>query len=246
MTNSTPDPQPKGNGLGAALGGLIKSRVANLGETAMQRLTDVRNDVEATARTAMGIARDENTSYLTTSNDEEQPLYEIMASNEGKNARVRLWPDRLEWEKSRGISGAKVIAGLATSGLSLLATGIRGNKDAFDMLPLSAITSLSLRKDGMNHQMVVVQTAGGVIEFRVSRANAADFRLAVINQMQTAAATPNKVEVVNQVSTLSAPAEQTPNIDLADQLQKLASLRDSGILTEDEFQAKKTQLLERF
>jgi hypothetical protein len=32
-------------------------------------------------------------------------------------------------------------------------------------------------------------------------------------------------------------------IDLADQLRKLASLRDDGILTEDEFQAQKAQLL---
>lgn len=229
--------EPKGTGLGAALGGLIKSRVANLGDTAMQRLSDVGKDVTAGARTVMGVARDDNTSYLTAEGD-QTPIYEIMASNEGKNARVCLWPDRLEWEKARGISGAKVIAGLATGGVSLVATGIRGGKDAFDMLPLSAITSLSLRKDGMNHQMVVVQTAGGVIEFRVSRANAADFRLAVINQMQ--AATPAKVEIQNQGPSQG---QAIPPFDLADQIQKLASLRDAGILTEDEFQAKKTQLL---
>lgn len=231
--------EPKGNGLGAALSGLIKSRVANLGDTAMQRLSDVGKDVTAGARTVMGVARDENTSYLTTEGD-QTPLYEIMASNEGKNARVCLWSDRLEWEKARGISGAKVIAGLATGGVSLVATGIRGGKDAFDMLPLSAITSLSLRKDGMNHQMVVVQTAGGVIEFRVSRANAADFRLAVISQMQASAANPAKVEIQNQGPPQ---AQAIPSFDLADQIQKLASLRDAGILTEDEFQAKKTQLL---
>jgi hypothetical protein len=34
-----------------------------------------------------------------------------------------------------------------------------------------------------------------------------------------------------------------PQTDLADQLTKLAALRDQGILTEEEFQAKKTQLL---
>ena len=237
MTNQ--ENEHKKNGLGAALGGLIKARVANLGDTAIQRFSDVGKDVSASAKTVMGIARDDNTSYLTAEGD-QAPLYEVMASNEGKNARVCLWSDRLEWEKSRGISSAKVIAGLATSGFSLLATGIRGGKDAFDMLPLSAITSLSLRKDGVNHQVVVVQTAGGLIEFRVSRSNAADFRLAVINQMQVAAATPTKVEVQNQVS---APPLSGVPFDLADQLQKLASLRDSGILTEDEFQAKKTQLL---
>lgn len=36
-----------------------------------------------------------------------------------------------------------------------------------------------------------------------------------------------------------------PQPDIADQLVKLASLRDAGILTEEEFTAKKTELLER-
>jgi hypothetical protein len=234
MTNQNPGPESKGNGLGAALSGLIKARVANLGDTAIQRLTDVAKDVTTGARTAIGAVRDENTSYIDAAGDEPQAIFEVMASNEGKNARVRLLPDRLEWEKTRGISAAKVLAGIPTLG---------ANSAAFDMLPLSAITSLSLRKDGLNHQMVVVQTAGGAIEFRVSRYNAADFRLAVINQMQVSAATPTKVEV--QSSTpVGQPAP--PTFDLADQIQKLASLRDAGILTEEEFQLKKSQLLERY
>ncbi|QAY72580.1 SHOCT domain-containing protein [Agromyces protaetiae] len=45
----------------------------------------------------------------------------------------------------------------------------------------------------------------------------------------------------------SAPLEQAAPAqpDLADQLTKLASLRDSGILTEEEFAAKKAELLAR-
>lgn len=243
MTNQNPASEPKSNGLGAALGGLIKTRVANLGDAAMQRLNEAGREVTAGARTVAGLSKDENTSYLAADGDAVQPVYEVMSTNEGKNARVRLMPDRLEWEKSRGISSGKLWAGVVTGGMSLLATGIRGGKDGFEMLPLSAITGLSLRKDGLSHQMVVVQTAGGAIEFRVSRYNAADFRLAVINQMQINAATPTKVEIQN---VPVAPVQAAPAFDLADQLQKLASLRDAGILTEDEFQAKKTQLLENF
>lgn len=41
----------------------------------------------------------------------------------------------------------------------------------------------------------------------------------------------------------SAPAQTAP--DLADQLQKLAGLRDSGILTTEEFEAKKADILAR-
>jgi hypothetical protein len=46
-----------------------------------------------------------------------------------------------------------------------------------------------------------------------------------------------------------APAEVTANpaaqVDVADQLHKLASLRDAGILTDEEFAAKKAELLSR-
>lgn len=39
------------------------------------------------------------------------------------------------------------------------------------------------------------------------------------------------------------PAESTPNLSIADELQKLVDLRDSGALTEEEFQAAKDRLL---
>lgn len=46
---------------------------------------------------------------------------------------------------------------------------------------------------------------------------------------------------LHSTPTQTAPTE-TP-IDVADQIKKLADLRDSGILTEEEFNAKKKQLL---
>jgi hypothetical protein len=41
----------------------------------------------------------------------------------------------------------------------------------------------------------------------------------------------------------SATSSAAPAMDIADQLRKLAELRDEGILSEEEFQGKKTQLL---
>lgn len=38
-------------------------------------------------------------------------------------------------------------------------------------------------------------------------------------------------------------SSQNNSVDLADQIRKLADLRDQGILTEEEFQGKKSQLL---
>jgi hypothetical protein len=42
---------------------------------------------------------------------------------------------------------------------------------------------------------------------------------------------------------VSAAAQAQP--DIADQIRKLAELRDAGILTSEEFEAKKADLLER-
>ena len=43
----------------------------------------------------------------------------------------------------------------------------------------------------------------------------------------------------------AAPAAATPAASLPEQLQQLADLRDRGVLTTAEFEAKKAQLLER-
>jgi hypothetical protein len=44
---------------------------------------------------------------------------------------------------------------------------------------------------------------------------------------------------------ITAPANAHKPDDITDQIRKLAELRDSGVLTEEEFKAKKAQLLER-
>lgn len=229
-----------GNEAKRLISGFVKKRIENIGDAAKQSIADVGKNVTTSVRTGLGLANDENTSHLATDSDPDAPVYEVMAESDGKNARVRLWPDRLEWEKGRGISGGKVLAATLTMGASALITGIRGGKDGFETLPLSAITNISLQKSGMSHQLVSVQTAGGTIDFRVSRYNAADFRLAILSQMQRNASAPAKVEVIS-LPDQAAPAPS----DFSDQLQKLASLRDSGILSEEEFQAKKSEILGR-
>jgi len=50
--------------------------------------------------------------------------------------------------------------------------------------------------------------------------------------------------VSSQIGKQSAPAQAT-QVDVADQIKKLAELRDQGILTEEEFTAKKKDLLAR-
>lgn len=95
-------------------------------------------------------------------------LLEFTSHINGKNAKVQVFPDRLEWTKA-GLSGGKMLAGAMTMGLSMLATGI-SNKDT-EMIPVRAITSVTSKK-GMANTTVSVITAGNTIDFKISHGEA--------------------------------------------------------------------------
>lgn len=95
-------------------------------------------------------------------------LLEFTSHINGKNAKVQVFPDRLEWTKS-GLSGGKLLAGGLTLGLSTLATGVR-NKDT-EMIPVKAITSVTSKK-GMANTTVSVITAGNTIDFKIGHGEA--------------------------------------------------------------------------
>lgn len=62
------------------------------------------------------------------------------------------------------------------------------------------------------------------------------------------AAARNFAAKVNAAATVGEPADATgaaPAIDLTEQIKKLAALKEQGILTEEEFAAKKAELLAR-
>jgi len=99
----------------------------------------------------------------------EQPIHTFTSHVAGKNARVSIFPDRVEWSRA-GVSAGKITAGIMTGGLSMLATGVR-NKDT-EMIPVRAITSVSTKKELMN-TTVNVMASGSVIGFRVSHGEAA-------------------------------------------------------------------------
>ncbi|WP_374009876.1 DUF2510 domain-containing protein [Leifsonia sp. LS-T14] len=190
--------------------------------------------------TAAAIRDDAEVAVVVAGDD--VPLYEVVSHIDGKNAKVRLWPDRIEWERGRGVSGGKVTAGVLTFGASFLVTGVKGGKDAYEMLPINQITSVGNRKDGMLYHLVEVQTAGGTVGFRVNRDDAATFRQAILNLMQARAAAPINVQVANAAPEQPAVAAAPDHVG---QLQQLAQLRDAGILSEDEFAAKKQEILSR-
>ncbi|AWB88086.1 SHOCT domain-containing protein [Mycetocola zhujimingii] len=124
-------------------------------------------------------------------------------------------------------------------GLSTLATGVRNGKTGSEMIPVKNITSVTTKRDGMLNTVVQVVTSGNTIDFRVSHAEAAQIRgilndLILRGPLQSAPA-------VQQ----SAPAVQQPAPDVLGQLTQLGQLRDAGVLTPAEFDAKKAELLAR-
>lgn len=174
------------------------------------------------------------------------PLFEFTSHIAGKNARVHIFNDRIEWNLARGVSGGKVTAGLMTGGLSMLATGVRNGKAGSEMIPIKNISSVTTKRDGMLNTVVQVVTSGNTIDFRVSHAEAAQIRgilndLILRGPLQSAPTIQQSVPASQQ----SAPVIQQSAPDVVGQLTQLGQLRDAGVLTAAEFDAKKAELLAR-
>lgn len=214
-------------------------------DAASQAVADARQNVAHAIGTAAADRADGEPQIAVA--EGPQPLFQVVSHITGKNAVVRLWPDRIEWERARGVSAGKLTAGVMTGGASLLLTGVKGGKDAYEMVLLKNVTNVSNRKDGMPYHAVDVQTASGgavnTVSFRVNREEATQFRVAILDAMQALQAQAN-APVVVRVAAAEATAT-APSSDLGAQLQQLAGLRDAGILTEAEFSAKKAEILAR-
>lgn len=114
------------------------------------------------------------------------PILEVTSRIAGRNAKVQLFPDRIEWTREGLMSsGAKVALGVATAGLSLAATGV-GRKRDTEMIPVRAVSHVSTRKDGLRFTVVTLATAGGDVELRCSHGDAKVFVDAVRHVMLAA------------------------------------------------------------
>lgn len=103
----------------------------------------------------------------------EKPLFEFTSHVDGKNARVQIWPDRIEWTRST-VSALKVATGVG------FLTGFT-NKDT-NMVPMRQVTSVASKKGLGVNTVVTVHTASGALDFRVSHKEAAKAR-EVLNQL---------------------------------------------------------------
>lgn len=106
------------------------------------------------------------------------PLYEFVSHTSGKNAKVAVYQDRIEWKKVGSKVGHATKATM-TMGLSLLG----GKKEESEMIPMRAISHVSSKRDGLMNSKVIVTTSGGNVEFRVSHSEAGKVKLAIMNAM---------------------------------------------------------------
>ena len=131
--------------------------------------------------------------------------------DDGRNADVTLYPDRIERVKER-------------SRLALSSA----NQDR-EITPIRSVSSVQAKKDGFRTR-VTVFASGNTIEFRFDHDEAKRFNEAIMDLILNKDAAPP-----------TAPSQP----DVYDQLKKLGELRDAGVLSPEEFEAKKADLLGR-
>lgn len=169
----------------------------------------------------------------------EQPLLEVVSHIAGKNAKVRVYNDRVEWERTKRVSAAKITTGVFTAGMSLAATGLHTRKGAgTEVIPISAITSIATKRDTMLNDVVSVITSGNTIDMRCHRAEAQSLKSIVQRLM---------LERDRPAAQPSSPAPAAPPAatapDLTAKLSQLAALHDQGILSDEEFASAKAKAL---
>jgi hypothetical protein len=171
------------------------------------------------------------------------PIFTFTSHIEGKNAKVSVFQDRIEWVKPRGVSGGKLAAGFMTAGMSLLATGVKSGKSGSEMIPVKSMSSVTTSRDGVMNTKVSVITSGNTIDFRVSHAEAARVK-DVLTQLILGT---HPDQTAQPVAVVAPPvhAAAAPQDDLMAQLAKLGDLRTAGVLTDEEFSQKKSELLAR-
>ena len=127
------------------------------------------------------------------------------------------------------------------------------------MIPVRSMSSVTTQKDGLRFYKLVVVSTGNTVEFRVDKADAEASKTLLTQlmvgihpaQAPAAPAAPQASAVLPAPAVepspalAPAPAPSSGQPDVLEQIAKLAALRDQGVLTEEEFSAKKADLLSR-
>lgn len=99
---------------------------------------------------------------------DDKPLMQFTSHISGKNARVKLWPDRVEWDQEGKVSIGKVM-------MLGMAGGFR-KRGSNDIIMIRSVTGVTMRRSSLLNNEVVVSTPAGTVEFRCSPGEAETFR----------------------------------------------------------------------
>ncbi|WP_346206779.1 DUF4429 domain-containing protein [Caldifermentibacillus hisashii] len=123
--------------------------------------------------------------------------------------------------------------------LAKMTQGLKGEKEIL----VNQITSIQFKKAGSLTNGYIQFSFSGGKENKGGLFDATqDENTIMFNKKQMPDFEKIKAAVEEKINEYHHPASTQP-VDIADQIKKLADLRDNGILTEEEFQAKKKQLL---
>ena len=153
----------------------------------------------------------------------EGALWRGVSHDAGRNSIVTLYPDRIERTKP-------------TSRMSL--TGmLAGGPEDVEVIPMKSVSSVQARRGAWYHD-VTVFASGNTIVFSVDAADAEKLRSLIMDQVLGGS---------GHAAPPAAPAAPAPPSGdaLIEQIKKLGELRDAGILTPEEFESKKAELLGR-
>ena len=107
-------------------------------------------------------------------------------------------------------------------------------KEERDTIPMRNVTSVDVSTGAVFGKLAVASMGKVSAIDKLNKAEAQKAK-AIIEEQAAAA----------HHALVGAGTATTPQPDIADQIKKLADLRDAGILTEEEFATKKAELLDR-
>lgn len=160
----------------------------------------------------------------------DQPVLQFKSHIEGKNADVTIWPDRIAWSELGKITMTRLAGAAITKGK----VGMRKGSDT-NIVPIRAIQGVTTHKGGIGYTTVEVMTSADRVSFRVSKGDAEQVKDTILRLMR---------ELSPSAGSPSASENPPPSSgSTADELVKLAQLRDAGVLSEEEFRVQKARLL---
>lgn len=155
-----------------------------------------------------------------------EPIMSFKGEVRGKDAIVNVFPDRIEWTRSGGVSKGKLAAGLATGGLSLLKTGVKtATADDSESIAIVTVTGVTTEKDGFRSSKVRVRHPGGTVDFKVGNDEANRLKVAIADLIPGGAEPPQVASGPDRPVAGVTEAEGEPEVDETGDVAGLATYK---------------------